>query len=319
MKFQTQIFNAQADFTSSIALGAELLKKGELVSFPTETVYGLGARIFEEAAVLKIFAAKGRPNDNPLIAHISAISDIEKIAVEIPDAFLKLAEAFFPGPLAVVVKKHPRVPAAVSAGLDTIAIRMPDHDVALALISATGEPLVAPSANISGRPSPTIAQHVLEDMAGKIPAILDGGACRVGIESTVISILGKTPIILRPGTITNEEIEDVLKTKIEVVSSFTTNERVASPGMKYRHYAPKAKVLLFKNGAEAEMFLKENDLLKTRILSNSFKNARPLLAETLYAEFRDADKASIEQIVIILDDNTEQKLGLMNRILKAAE
>jgi L-threonylcarbamoyladenylate synthase len=319
MNFKTQILNAQTDFKSAIARGAELLKSGELVAFPTETVYGLGARIFDEQAVLKIFTAKGRPNDNPLIAHISAISDVEKIAVEIPDTFLKLAEAFFPGPLAVVLKKHGRVPAAVSAGLDTIAVRMPDHDVALVLIAAAGKPLVAPSANISGRPSPTTAQHVFEDMQGKIPAIIDGGPCRVGIESTVINILGENPVILRPGSITKQEIEDVLKRKIEIIDTFKNHEKVASPGMKYRHYAPKAKVLLFKNSAEAETFLKENVLLKTQILSNSFKNARPLLAETLYAEFRAADTEGIGQIIIVLDEITEQKLGLMNRIFKAAE
>ncbi|MES2766494.1 MAG: L-threonylcarbamoyladenylate synthase [Bacteroidota bacterium] len=318
MNFKTQILNAQNDFKNSIAHGAELLKNGELVAFPTETVYGLGARIFDEAAVLKIFVAKGRPNDNPLIAHISAISDVEKIAIEIPDAFLKLADAFFPGPLAVVLKKHLRVPAAVSAGLDTIAVRMPDHDVALALIAAAGEPLVAPSANISGRPSPTTAQHVFEDMSGKIGAIIDGGACRVGIESTVINILGETPVILRPGSITKEEIEDVLKRKIDIIDSFKNHEKVASPGMKYRHYAPKAKVLLFKNSAEAEVFLKENPF-KSVVLSNVFKNAKPLLAETLYAEFRAADHEGIERILIVLDEKTEQKLGLMNRVLKAAE
>ena len=189
---------------------ADLLKAGHLVAFPTETVYGLGAPIFSPEAIQSIFKVKGRPADNPLIAHVSSVEQVSRIALEIPEAFYRLAEVFFPGPLTVVLKRRPDVPSIVSAGLETIAVRMPSHPIALKLISLVDEPLVAPSANLSGMPSSTQAEHVLDDFDGKIAAVVDGGKTEIGIESTVINLLGETPILLRPGSISKEALEKVL-------------------------------------------------------------------------------------------------------------
>jgi L-threonylcarbamoyladenylate synthase len=193
-----------------IAKAALLLKEGYLVAFPTETVYGLGAPIFNEKLVAQIFASKGRPADNPLIAHISDLSQILEIACEIPPFFDQLTKEFFPGPLTLILKRHPRVPAIVSGGLDTIAVRMPDHALAQALITAVGQPLVAPSANLSGRPSSTEASHVLHDFSGSIAAVIDGGPTKHGMESTVLSLLKEKPVLLRPGALSLADIEAVL-------------------------------------------------------------------------------------------------------------
>ncbi len=211
-----------------IARAALLLKEGHLVAFPTETVYGLGAPIFQREAVAQIFVAKGRPADNPLIAHVSCLSQILEIASEIPPFFDQLTRAFFPGPLTLILKRHPQVPAIVSGGLGTIAVRMPDHPLAQALITAVGQPLVAPSANLSGRPSSTEACHVLHDFSGRIAAVIDGGKTEHGMESTVVSLLGEKPILLRPGALSLEEIEAVLGQKILVGNS----QAQGSPGMK---------------------------------------------------------------------------------------
>ncbi len=277
---------------------AALLKRGEVVAFPTETVYGLGASIFNPNAIAKIFALKKRPQDNPLIAHISDLSEIERIAIDIPPEVELLAEAFFPGPLAIVLKKHPNVPAIVSPG-NTIALRMPNHALARALIQLVGEPLVAPSANLSGRPSPTTAEHVLEDL--DVP-VLDGGPCVVGIESTVISLCEK-PLLLRPGVISQEEIESVLGRKIA-----KSSDAKMSPGMKYRHYAPKAKVFLFETKEALERHLK---VQKKRVV------ATPANA-TVYSLLRDADIQDCEEVCFLCDEKVRAQVGLMDRLQRAA-
>ena len=182
-----------------IERAAAFLKNGQLVAFPTETVYGLGAPIFNPAAVASIFQIKGRPADNPLIVHVDALRWAQRICVEIPDSFYHLAEAFFPGPLTVVMKRHEAVPSIVSAGMSSIALRMPSHPIALKLISSVGEPIAAPSANLSGRPSATQASHVLDDFDGTIAAVIDGGKTDLGLESTVVSLLNETPFLMRPG------------------------------------------------------------------------------------------------------------------------
>ncbi len=223
---------------------AELIKAGRLVAFPTETVYGLGASIFDPEAIQALFQAKGRPSDNPLIAHVHSVSQVEEIAQEIPDDFYLLARQFFPGPLSVVLKKRACIPMIASGGLDSIAVRMPSHPIALALIASVGAPLVAPSANLSGKPSSTTLKHVLEDFDGKIAAVIDGGQTDVGIESTVISLLGPIPVLLRPGSVTKEAIEEVLGVTLQVVSSSSSGS-VLSPGMKYRHYAPRTPIRVF--------------------------------------------------------------------------
>ena len=194
----------------SVALGARLIREGELVGFPTETVYGLGANALDARAVAKIFEAKGRPQDNPLITHVACVEEIPPLVRAIPAAARKLMEAFWPGPMTLILPKADCIPDAVSAGLDTVGIRLPANADARRLIRAAGCPIAAPSANRSGRPSPTTALHVLEDMDGRIPLILDGGACQVGVESSVIDATGEVPVILRPGGITPEMVERVL-------------------------------------------------------------------------------------------------------------
>lgn len=218
---------------------AALLKRGEVVAFPTETVYGLGADALNADAVRKIYEAKGRPADNPLIVHVAGAEQISLLAAEIPEAAIKLTKAFSPGPLTVVYRKKASVPDIVTGGLDTVGVRIPSHPVALALLREAGVPVCAPSANLSTKPSPTTAAHVLEDLDGRIPAILDGGACSVGIESTVVDVTTARPRILRKGGIPAEEIVKVIG-DVEIVKSSTV---ALCPGMKYKHYAPKAEVL----------------------------------------------------------------------------
>jgi len=240
---------------ASIALGGRIIREGGLVGMPTETVYGLGANALDPKAVLSIFEAKGRPGDNPLIVHVSSVEEIPPLVREIPKAARKLMDAFWPGPMTLILPKADCIPTEVSAGLDTVGIRLPASEAARALIKASGCPVAAPSGNRSGRPSPTTAQHMLEDMDGRIPLILDGGACEVGVESSVIDATGETPIILRPGGITPEMVEEVLgRVEVDehVMSPLAEGEAVRSPGMKYKHYAPKAKTVIFE-GSDARV------------------------------------------------------------------
>lgn len=225
---------------------ARLLRAGELVAFPTETVYGLGANALSAPAVLKIFAAKGRPADNPLIVHVCSIEDAEPLCVPTQAAYL-LAKAFWPGPMTLLMPKKGIVPPETNAGLTSVAVRVPSHPVARALIARSGCPIAAPSANTSGRPSPTEAAHVMEDMNGKIPLILDGGPCAVGLESTVIDVTGEIPTVLRPGGVTPEMIEAVtgcVAVADSVLRPLREGEKALSPGMRYRHYAPRGQLTL---------------------------------------------------------------------------
>ena len=292
-----------------LSTAAELLKKGEIIAFPTETVYGLGAPIFNTQAIAKIFAAKGRPSDNPLIAHIAAKEDLQRIAIDIPDEAYLLIDAFFPGPLTLILFRHLDVPDIVSAGLPTIAVRMPSHPIALELIRLTGQPLVAPSANLSGKPSSTTAQHVLDDLHGRIAGVIDGGPCSLGIESTVIK-LGAQPLILRPGSITASQIEDVLKRKVEIYDKQSAGP-VPSPGMKYRHYAPKASLKLFTDEEELYAHVDAEPGIKRLILSK-------VSAKELYALLRQADQENYKEIAILCDEETAKDIALMNRLKHAA-
>ncbi len=239
-----------------INTAANFLKEGGVVAMPTETVYGLSADALNGDAVAKIFAAKGRPMDNPLIVHIADIADIERLnlVAEFPAKAKQLADKFWPGPLTIIMKKSDVIPHAVSAGLDTVAIRLPSHEIARALIRESGTALAAPSANKSGSPSPTTAQHVMADLQGSIDAVIDGGRCDVGVESTVITLATDTPRLLRPGLVTVEQIEAVIG-KIDVDNAvlykLESNEKASSPGMKYKHYSPKAKVVLLNGSSDA--------------------------------------------------------------------
>ena len=232
----------------AIEKAAGILRAGGLVVIPTETVYGLAANALDGAAVSAIFAAKGRPQDNPLISHIASMDMLGMVAGSVPPQAQRLAEAFWPGPLTMVLPRGAAVAREVCAGLETAAVRMPSHPVAQAVIRAAGVPLAAPSANLSGSPSPTTAQDVLADMDGRVPLILDGGACEVGVESTVVSLAGPSPVLLRPGGITKEQLEAVLGCEVQlahaVLHGLREGEKAASPGMKYKHYAPKASVYI---------------------------------------------------------------------------
>lgn len=240
---------------NSIKTAAALLQAGEIVAIPTETVYGLAANAFSNSAVAKIFTAKGRPQDNPLISHISSLEMLDGLVRDVPKSAYALADAFWPGPLTLVLKRGARVCDAVCAGLDTASVRFPGHAAARDIISACGVPLAAPSANLSGSPSPTTAQDVLSDMSGRIPLIVDGGACSVGVESTVLSLADGQPTLLRPGFITKEQLEKVLGAPVAVAHAvlqpLSAGETAASPGMKYKHYAPKAAITLVHGTAEA--------------------------------------------------------------------
>jgi len=302
----THIFGPQ-----ELEKAAELLKQGELVAFPTETVYGLGARLFDERAAKKIFQVKGRPTDNPLIVHIAKEEDAAHLAQEVPEEFSLLARAFFPGPLTIILRRKAHIPAVVSAGLDTIALRLPGHPLARQLISLVGEPLIAPSANISGRPSSTLAAHVLEDFAGKIAAVVDGGECILGLESTVLSLKDPSrPTLLRPGAITQEALAEVLKVPIFLPTSST---EIASPGMKYRHYAPKAPLHLVFSREAFETRLK---LPKQRMVIGG--KEFPLERSLLYKWLRLSDSRGDEEILVFCDPQARQDVALMNRLLKAS-
>jgi L-threonylcarbamoyladenylate synthase len=307
-------------YEKDLIKAASLLCQGEIVAFPTETVYGLGACIFLEEAIKKIFFAKGRPSDNPLIAHIGNLSEVAKIASNVPPVFYRLAEEFFPGPLTLVVEKGIKVPSIVSGGLSTIAIRMPKHPLALELIRLVKEPIVAPSANLSGKPSSTELLHVLEDFNGIIPAIIVGEKSAIGIESTVVSLLSDKVTILRPGSISQEELEEFLKEPVSLASSCEETGEVFSPGMKYRHYAPLAKVYLFDSVESLLCHFTASFSSKKMVLANDLvlENCFPLIASSFYANLRLADRLGCEEVLILCDSLTKKNKGLMNRIEKAS-
>ena len=240
----------QGDRPEDISAAAECLKQGELVAFPTETVYGLGANALEETAAQKIYAAKGRPSDNPLIVHIYDKAQLGELVSSVPPKAEALMAAFWPGPLTLVLPRAQAVPDCVTGGLATVGIRMPDHPAALALLKACGLPLAAPSANTSGKPSPTHAEHVYHDLAGRIAGIIDGGPTTVGLESTVLDVTAEPPVILRPGGVTQEAIEHVIG-PVEADTSLKAAEEVPkAPGMKYKHYAPEAAVVICQGTPE---------------------------------------------------------------------
>ncbi len=295
---------------------AQWIREGEVVAFPTETVYGLGAAVFNPDALAKIFALKKRPPDNPLIVHIAALAQIEEIALAIPPIFYSLARQFFPGPLTVILKRHPRVPAIVSGGMDSIAVRMPSNPIALALIAAVGEPLAAPSANLSGKPSPTQCEHVLQDFEGKIPAVIDGGKTEFGIESTVVSLLSDPPVLYRPGSITKEQIEEAIGISIQEVG---VARQVLSPGMKYRHYCPLTPLILCASEEElrAAIEREKRPMVLTRHRHYCGEHFT-LSASELYRLLRLADVEGYSAICVLCDAELLYDAALKNRLFRAA-
>lgn len=304
---------------SQLGRAAELLLGGNLVAFPTETVYGLGACISNEEAIRSIFEVKGRPSDNPLIVHVGTLEQVEELAIEIPPIFYTLASHFFPGPLTVILGRHNKVPAIVSAGLQTVAVRIPFHPIARELILLTGGALVAPSANLSGKPSSTEVGHVLEDFDGKISAVVDGGKTEWGVESTVVSLLEGKVVLLRPGAISLEEIEAVIGGSVEVAQE---KDCGLSPGMRYRHYAPCAPMKLFFSKEELVLYWKEKELQgKGMVLSQSvipIEESHELSVKNFYSQLRLADRKGLEEILVLCDEEVRKDLTLMNRIMRAS-
>ncbi|NLF27119.1 MAG: threonylcarbamoyl-AMP synthase [Clostridiales bacterium] len=320
----------------AIRRAAELIRAGEVVGFPTETVYGLGADGLNPAAVEKIFEAKGRPGDNPLILHIAEVPELlPLIAGEPGAAARKLMDAHWPGPLTLIFPKSALVPDRATAGLPTVAVRMPSHPVARRLIRLAGVPVAAPSANRSGRPSPTTAADVLEDMDGRIPLILDGGPCEVGLESTVVDLVGPVPRVLRPGFVTAAQIRAAAgasELDPAVLAPLPEGERPRSPGMKYRHYAPAGEVTAFRGpGAVGEIIRRYDGADAALILALEgnvprYGNRRVLslgkdesaMAAALFRALREADRLGAEQILCECVEPEGVGLAVMNRLLRAA-
>lgn len=301
-----------------------ILQNGGIVAVATETVYGLAGSIYRPEAITEIFRKKGRPQDNPLIVHVSSFEEAHRLTTEEGRAVIQeIGSSFWPGPLTLVVPCSAEVPFAVTAGLDTVAVRMPSSSILLDLIRATGSPLAAPSANVSGRPSPTRAEHVVEDLGTDV-YILDGGACEHGIESTVIRVLDGRIHLLRPGAITSHELEKLGYGAVVRSDASRESNVVRSPGTKYRHYAPEAEVLLCRTTDEARTVL-ENDTSSSIALvpedyigEFSAYAVRILSSVTLFDELRRADSLQTQSIVVLCDESVMAQEALYNRLLKAA-
>lgn len=323
---------------------ASILQKEGLVAFPTETVYGLGGDALDTEAAKKIYAAKGRPSDNPLIIHIADIDSLRELTKEVPEKAYQLANKFWPGPLTMIMSKSNKVPYGTTGGLDTVAIRMPSNEIALQLIRESGVCIAAPSANTSGRPSPTKAEHVIGDLDGKIDMIIDGGAVGIGLESTIVDMTSEIPTILRPGYITKEMLEEVIGVveidKTIIAKKMDPNLKPKAPGMKYKHYAPKADLTIVE-GAEQAVVDKINDYAAQKmedgyqvgviatdetfarykascVKTIGSRHDEEQIARGLYAVLRDFDEQQVD--VIYSEGFADNKLGqaIMNRLLKAA-
>lgn len=332
--FVTRITDGVKNSVETVNEAAEVLKRGDVCAVPTETVYGLAANAYDSSAVFKIFEAKGRPPDNPLICHISCLSMLDEIAKDIPDYAYKLAEAFWSGPLSMVFKKTDKIPERVSGGLNTVAVRMPANDLTKDIISKCGFPLAAPSANISGRPSPTCAEDVYFDLNGKIPLIVDGGRCGVGVESTVIDVTGDAPVILRPGGITADMIESIAGGVRIHKGLKDAKEAPPSPGMKYRHYAPDTRIItylgekndvaktimsryyLYKDKAAVICGIKSRDLFKGARIIDLGKD-RISAQRRLFAALRETENMNLKAAFFYYEDYMGE--AVYNRITKASE
>lgn len=321
---------------------AQFLREGKMVAIPTETVYGLGANALDSTAAAKIYEAKGRPSDNPLIVHVSNMRQVERLVREIPESAKKLMKEFWPGPLTIIFNKSAIVPRETTGGLDTVAIRMPDHKIVLKLIEESDIVIAAPSANISGRPSPTLASHVKDDLEGKISMIIDGGEVGIGIESTIVDVTGKIPVILRPGYITKEMLEEVVgEVAVDkaILEPMAEGVHPKAPGMKYKHYAPKADFTMYR-GNMSDVISRINELSKTytengckvgiiasdetkdkylygNVVSIGSRDKEITISRNLYRILREFD--DMEADYILGETFEDEGLGhaIMNRLLKA--
>ena len=320
-----------------IKTAAEIIRGGGLAAFPTETVYGLGASAYDEDAAKKIYAAKGRPSDNPLIVHVASAEQIKDVALEIPKSAARVIEKFMPGPITVILKKKDTIPDTVTAGLGTVAVRCPDNETARSLIEKAGVPIAAPSANLSGKPSPTKAKHVINDMTGRIDAIIDGGSCRVGVESTIVDFSSERPVILRPGGVTYEDLKNAgvdVDIDRHILETIDAKETPKCPGMKYKHYAPNAEVIVVEGEKDAvqrkiKALISENkgkiigvltmfgaDYDDAVMLSAGDTNRK--YAKNLFSALREFDELGAEIVFAEFCERDAYALAVRNRLYKAA-
>ena len=321
------------DRCADIAAVCDILKNGGIVAIPTETVYGLAASAYSDSAIKNVFLAKGRPQDNPLIVHISDLEMLKDVAADIPEVAYILAQKFWPGPLTMVLGKGEKVCESVSRGLNTVAVRMPSHKTALEIIAKSGLPLAAPSANLSGYPSPTAASHVLHDLDGKINGIVMDQNCEVGVESTVVSLVGETPRLLRPGAVTLEQLREILPdicVDSGVLTEVKDGERVASPGMKYKHYSPKTQVFLVEGSSKAftdyvnqtengaAICFAEDSGIKIPAMVYGTASKPETLAHNLFNALRDIDDKGYSAVYVHAPEKTGVGLAVYNRLIRAA-
>ena len=330
-KMETQMLSSTK---KDIEAAAEILKNGGVI--PTETVYGLGANAFNETAVKNVYTAKGRAADNPLIVHITNFDEIYPLVKEIPEKAKALAEKFWPGPLTMIFKKSDKIPDAVTCGMDTVAIRMPSHPVARAIISAAKLPIAAPSANLSGGVSPVTAEHCFSDLNGRVDAIVDGGECEVGLESTVILMVGDTPRLLRPGFVTAEQIKETIGDIIidnAILHPIEKGEKVLSPGMKYKHYSPSAKVVIIDADDEkyysyvnqyqgdnvfALCYDEDAEHINKKYLTYGKNHDDKSAAAKLFYNLHQFDLMGAKLVLARLPETTGVGLAVVNRLLRAA-
>lgn len=335
----TEIFALDAENIDKALINkaGNIIKNGGLAAFPTETVYGLGASALDGGAVKKIYAAKGRPSDNPLIIHVCSKEQIFEYTRDVSDTAKKLIDAFMPGPFTVILKKKRVIPDEVTAKMDTVAVRFPENKIACALINAAGVPIAAPSANLSGKPSPTEAKHVIHDMRGRIECIIDGGSCDVGVESTIVDASGEIPVLLRPGGVTYDMLKSVVPETVidaHVLKSVAADEQPKCPGMKYRHYAPDADVTVVEGEKDAVQkkireLLYENRNTVTGVLTmyeSAYDDAVIIsagktnreYAKNLFAALRKFDDLGVKVVFAEFCDRDGYGLAVKNRLYKSA-
>lgn len=340
--FKIDEHNIDAAAKEILTKAGSIIREGGLVAFPTETVYGLGGDALNPESSRKIYVAKGRPSDNPLIVHVASMEDVEAIVDEVPEAAYRLAEAFWPGPLTMIMNKNDKVPHETTGGLDTVAIRMPNNEIALELIRQSGGYIAAPSANTSGRPSPTLARYCVEDLSGKIEMIIDGGQVGIGLESTIVDLTSEEPMILRPGYITQDMLKEVLGrvTIDRTIIDATSTQKPKAPGMKYRHYAPKGSLTIIQGNqksvvdyinARAKEAMEEGkrvgiigtdatrDLYSADVIKSvGNREDESSIAHELFKVLREFDDENIDVMFSESFDDSGIGQAIMNRLLKAA-